>query len=120
MTPGSMIDLILSLALFIHVGYCFAWSHKNMPTIYKVLLLPNRNYLASRAITGCLGRLVCMAMIYGVLIWRFYMLLGAFHAWGDSATVLIILTSFVGLYRLWHRVYFERLINEANASGQQA
>lgn len=119
MTPGSMIDLILSLLLFIHVGYCFAWSTKNLPIIYKVLLLPNRNYLASRAINGCLSRLACMAVMYGVLIWRFYMLLGALHAWGDSATVLISLTSIVALYRLWHRVYFERLISEANASGQQ-
>lgn len=117
MTPSSIIDLILSVGLLTHVMYCFMWSRKNLGTIYKVLLLPNRNFLAKRALMSCLPILVILAGMHAVLLWRFYMLLGSFNAWGASANVFIILTSLIALHRLWHKVYFERLITEANASG---
>lgn len=117
MSPASIIDLILTVALFTHVFYCFAWSRQNLPIVYKVLLLPNRNYLAGKAWRNCLIMLVVMVMLYALLLWRFYMLLGALNAWGSSAVVLMVLTTCVSLYRLWHKIYFERLINEANAVG---
>lgn len=117
MSPASIIDLILTMALFAHVFYCFAWSRQNLSLIYKVLLLPQRNYIATKAWNGCLIMLVSMLVIYALLLWRFYMLLGALNAWGSSAIVLIVLTTLVAFYRLWHKIYFERLINEANALG---
>ena len=94
-----MIDLILSIMLFLHVYLQFDRLALVRSTAETFIMQAPE--IVTKAIRQKLAWLVMYSVLYGLLIWRFAVLLHDFGAWGAGAIILTVIVGGVAFYYLW-------------------
>lgn len=117
MNSATVIDLLLTLILLVHVGVAWRLSSRNLPVIQFVLRLEQRNYIVSHALLFAAPVVIAMVVLNGALLWRAYHLLDALGAWGGGAVVLLSYVCILAGYCTTRAALFYAMIQQANKLG---